>query len=79
MYGWLFVPRCTALSSNSVVINNLFVLFFSGFINGTVVIHDNVAVGAMMFAAGCLFLVGVIIDIALLYKVFCVPLVTCST
>ena len=62
-----------------MVINNLFVLFCSGFINGTVVIHENVPVGAMMFASACLFLVGVIIDIALLYRVCCVPLVTCST
>lgn len=61
-----------------MVINNLF-LFFSGFINATVVIHRTVPVGAMMFVSACLFLVGVIIDIALLYKVFCVPLVMCST
>lgn len=40
-----------------------------GFINATQVIHQDVAVGAMMFVAAILFLVGVIADISLLMKV----------
>ena len=43
--------------------------FFSGFINATVTIHNSVPVGAMMFVAGGMFLIGVIVDIFLLLKV----------
>ena len=43
--------------------------FFSGFINATEEIHYSVPVGAMMFVAGGLFLLGVIADIFLLIKV----------
>ena len=43
--------------------------FFSGFINATEEIHNSVPVGAMMFVAGGLFFVGVIVDIFLLIKV----------
>ena len=43
--------------------------FFSGFINATEEIHYSVPVGAMMFVAGGLFLLGVIVDIFFLLKV----------
>lgn len=40
-----------------------------GFINATQAIHNSLPVGAMMFVAGGLFLLGVIVDIFLLLKV----------
>ncbi|CAH3192734.1 unnamed protein product, partial [Porites evermanni] len=40
-----------------------------GFINATEEIHNSVPVGAMMFVAGGLFFLGVIVDIFLLIKV----------
>ena len=43
--------------------------FFSGFINATQAIHNSLPVGAMMFVAGGLFLLGVIVDIFFLLKV----------
>ena len=43
---------------------------FSGFINGTEAFHRSIPVGSMMFASGTMFLVGAIVDIVLLVKVF---------
>ena len=43
--------------------------FFSGFINATQAIHNSVPVGAMMFVAGGMFLLGAIVDVFLLLKV----------
>lgn len=40
-----------------------------GFINATQAIHHSLPVGAMMFVSACLFMVGAIVDIALLIKV----------
>ena len=55
---------------NSMVSNLVCLLvYFSGFINATVAVHNSLPVGAMMYVSAVLFLIGVIVDIVLLLKV----------
>jgi len=54
----------------TVKIQIFYLVFISGFINGTEAFHLSIPVGSMMFACGTMFLVGAIVDCVLLVKVF---------